>query len=263
MAALDYIKTPSNKNLTIWIGPTASGALGVTDVDTPLAAELNNTGGTSGMIDATSALSWSDTSVGFEASDTNNAPSMADDANYTTRGLTNYGGAISAWMPRVQGDTSNPASNLFDLLKEPGTLLDVAMRIDGAAGTGAAVDGDLVSVMRVRTGGWANPFTPGEDKRYTVTLLPEGEFSFLRAVGAQTITIIPATGGMTVGTKTRIRASIQGRDRTAALKWSSSNPAVIESHGNGVVSALSAGTATITALDEGTGLTATRSITVS
>lgn len=262
MVALDYEKTPANKNIALWIGPGASGALGVTDVNVPLAVELNNTGGTSGMISAAQAVSWSDFAFGIQASDTNSEPSLADAANYSERGLSNYGGSMSPYVPPIFGDVSNPASNLFDLLKTPGTKVDAVMRIDGAAGTGVAVDGDMVMVFRTRTGGWVNPFTVGESKRYTPSFLSEGAFAYLTVVGVHTITLNPATGGLTVGAKGRIQGIQQGRDRTAALKWSSSNAAIIEMKGNGVYQALAAGTAIITATDVGSGDTITRSIIV-
>ena len=262
MVALDYEKTPANKNITLWMGPGASGALGITDVNVPLAVELNNTGGTSGMIPATQAVSWSDFAFGIQASDTNSEPSLADASNYSERGLSNYGGSMSPYVPPTYGDVSNPASNLFDLLKTPGTKVDAVMRIDGAAGTGVAVDGDLVMVFRTRTGGWVNPFTVGESKRYTPSFLSEGSFAYLTVVGVHTITIIPATGGLTATSKGRLQASQQGRDRTAALKWSSSNAAILEMKGNGVYESHSAGTAIVTATDVSTGDTATRSIIV-
>ena len=52
MADLNFVKLPSDKHITVAVGPSGGTTLGITEIDEPLAAELNNTGGTSGMIPA-------------------------------------------------------------------------------------------------------------------------------------------------------------------------------------------------------------------
>lgn len=264
--ALDFEKTPANKNVTYFIGPTATGVLGITDVYNPLADELNNTGGTSGMLNGTEAVSWNDWGFGTQASETLNEPSMADASTSEEFGQSNYGGTASYYFPKVYHDTGNLASNVYDLVAAPGSRQDKALRIDGEVSSSApATDGDLVSVYRVQSEADARPFTPGESKRYTKSFLQKSEFSHLVVVGDKTITPLPsATEDVTAGASGRFRASQQGRDVTNYLEVSSDNPDVITVQKGGVytVTGAAAETANVTFTDPGTGDTAVIAVTV-
>lgn len=259
MVELNYAKLPADRHVTLWIGPSGGTTLGITDVDEPLADELNNVGGTSGVLNASKATSWNDFDLGTQASETNSEPSLADAGSYVEFGQANFGGGVSYWLPEAFVDPSNLLSNVYQLTKEKYHLLDAAMRVDGDVLTSEpAADGDFVSVYRVQSGGDQNPFTPGESKRRTVTYSPKGDFSHYTVVGTHEIDpIAPAT--FPVSTKGRIRASQQGRDRTNALRFSTSNAnrIVVDPGGFYEVPAGATGTATITITDPGTGDTAT------
>jgi hypothetical protein len=244
---MDYTKVPSDKRVTVFMGPGATGAVGITDVGEPLAAELNNTGGTSMVINASPSISWNDWDFGIQASETVNEPSFADEATFEEFGQTNYGGDFSHFLPREYDDASNNHSLVYDLTDEQNTELDVALRIDGdVLNTTAAVDGDLVSVYRVATDSEQNPFTPGESKRRTVGTYPLGELSHFIPVGDQAITVIGGT--YTAGSKGRIRAKIQGRDVTCMLDFSSDDPEVILVYPGGFfeITGVATDTATVT-----------------
>lgn len=173
MATMNYAKLPADRNVTVAIAPSGGTTLGITDIDEPLAAELNNTGGTSGMQPASQSISWNDFDFGTQASETLNEPSLADAGSYVEFGQSNYGGTISYWRPAAYDDNSNMHSVIYDLTDEKYHYLDVAMRIDGARQTTVPfADGDFVSTYRVQSGGDANPFTPGESKRRTINYMP-------------------------------------------------------------------------------------------
>ena len=262
--ALTYEKASSDKIISVYIGPTATGVLGVTDVNEPLAAELNNTGGTSGMMPASQSISWNDWSFGIQASETLNEPSLADASTYEEFGRYNFGGAMSFWMPASYDDNSNLHSVIYDLTETAGTKLDVVLRLDGNVKTStAAADGDFVSVYRVQGEGETNPFTPGESKRRTVNFIQKSEFSHQVVVGAHTVTAIDTTVAATVGDAGRIRAAQQGRDVTNYLDVPTSNGAVVDVFKGGFWSAVGAGSATVTFTDPGTGDTDTVAFTVS
>lgn len=264
MATLDYTKTPSNERVAVFMGPTASGALGITDVNTPLAAELNNTGSASGVLNISKAISWNNFDFGLQASDTNSDPSLADSAAFEEFGKFNYGGGTSLYRPKAYNDDSNLLSLVYDLTEIPETGLDIAMRIDGDVDyVTAAADGDLVSVFRVETDSETNDFKMGDAKRRTVKYMPKGVFSHLIPVGVQTVTAISPT--FAAASKGRIRASVQGRDLTNYMEFSSSDPLVIEVFPGGFfkVVGLAATTATVTITHPGTGATTTVSVTVS
>ena len=135
---INYTKNPSDERTSVWISPSGGSTLGVTDVYEPLAAELNNTGGTAGVIPASQSISWNDWSFGVEASEVLNEPSLADAATYEEFGQYNYGGSISFYYPEEYDDNSNLHSVIYDLTDIPGTKQDIAVRIDGDLKTSVA-----------------------------------------------------------------------------------------------------------------------------
>lgn len=266
---LDYKKLPINRegsNLTVWIGPSGGSTLGITDLDQPAAVELNNTGGTSGVRMASPSISWNDWDFGTQASEINNEPSLADSSNYEEFGASNYGGNISFYYPREYDDNSNLHSIIYDLTDIPGTINDIAIRLDGEKPTDQpAANGDYVSTYRAQGNSEDNPFTPGESKRRTVGFSKKGGFAHYTIVGPHTITAVPpATAPWLAGKKARLRATVQGRDYTNALRFSTSDADVVAIYPGGFyeVTGDAADTATITITDEGAGTSATVSVTV-
>ena len=266
IATLDYTKLPADNRHIVWIGPSRDTTLGITDVAEPLAAEINNTGGTSGMVPASQSISWNDYSFGTQASEVLNEPSLADSASYEEFGQENYGGDMSFYYPEAYDDNSNLHSLIYDLTDIPGERQDVAVRVDGdVETTEPAADGDFVSIYRVQGVAEANPFTPGESKRRTVTFWNKSDFSHFTVVGDHAITIIPpGTTPWAVGRKGRIRASQQDRDTTNRLSFTTSNAATVQVYPGGFYEILgaAAATATITVTDPETGDTATQSVVV-
>lgn len=254
MVTLNYAKLPADRHVTVTIGPSGGTTLGITDIDVPTAAEINNDAG-SGMVPASQSISWNDWDFGTQASETVNEPSLADAGSYVEFGQENYGGGISYFLPAEYDDDSNMHSVVYDLTDEKYHYLDVTVRIDGdVLTTVPAADGDFTSAYRVQSGGDANPFTPGESKRHTVTYMPKSDFAHYTVVGSHAITAIePATYG--VGTKGRIRASQGGRDTTNRLRFSTSDPAVIQVYPGGFyeVVGVDTDTATVTITDAGSG----------
>lgn len=263
--ALPFEKLFSNKNMTVWMGPTASGALGITDVGEPLADELNNTGGTSGMVNISQSISWNDYSFGMEASETLNEPSIADASTAEEFGQSNFGGSMSFYYARAYDDNSNLHSVTYDLTDVPWTALDVATRLDGEVNyTVPAANGDFVSDFRVQTDGEVNPFTPGESKRRTVSFLPKSDFGAFVVVGDHAVTGLPPAT-FAAGDKGRIRASQQGRDTTNYLIFTTDDASVIEVSPGGAfeVTGVATDTAAVTITDPVTGDNDVVAVTVS
>ena len=257
----DFKRLPSDRHVGIFIGPSGGTTLGITDVEEPLAAEINNTGGTSGVIAAAKTVSWNDFDFGTQASETLNEPSLADAGSYVEFGTANYGGGISYFRPAHYDDNSNLHSLIFDLTDEKYHTLDVVTRIDGAvASTADAANGQFVSVYRVNSGGDSDPYAEGESARRNLSYSPAGEFSHYTVVGDHAITAI-APASFETGDKGRVRASQQGRDRTNALRFSSSNANVIRVYNGGFYEVIGAGSATVTITDPGTNDTATVTVT--
>lgn len=248
------------------MGPGGGSTLGVTDVQEPLAAELNNTGGTSGMVNVSKAVSWNDFDFGVQDSETNNEPSLADDANYEEFGLPNYGGGISFYYPDAYDDPSNLLSTAYDMTDQLGEVVDIATRVDGDIKWDAPVaDGQFVSVYRAEVNSESNPFEFGASKRRTVDFAALGEFSHVTVVGAHTLVAIPAaTDPWDEGRKARLRVSIQGRDVTNMMEFRSTDPTVVEVYSDGSykVVGTAADTASIIITEPGTDNTVTQAVTV-
>lgn len=256
---MDYTKLKSNANapvVTPWIGPSGgTSTMGVTEVGEPLADELNNVGDASGMVMAAKAISWDDYDFGTQESETNSQPSMADVSTYEEFGQFNFGGGISFFQPEQNDDPSNVMSGVKDLTKVDQDQ-DIAVRIDGQKPvTQDAAAGDYVSVYRVGTVAIANPFTPGESKRRTVTFNSQEDFAYYTVVGAHVLTEVETGNTYTVGEKRRIRVEVEGRDFTnyTGLRWTSSDPSVIDIYPGGFYEVLAAGTPTITVEDRDAG----------
>lgn len=269
--AIDFVKLKANSDASVvtpWIGPSGGTTLGITDISQPAAAELNNTGGTSGMVMAAEAISWDDWDFGAQASETNNQPSMADTSTYETFGAYNFGGGISFFRPAEYDNDGDVLSLVYDLTDQIGEdTQDIALRIDGNKPvTQAAANGDYVHTFRTLAAAESNPFTPGESKRRTVTFTKRDEFAHYTIVGPHTITaVVPATDPWDAGRKARLRATVQGRDYTNALEFTSSDPDVVDislKGGGYEVTGTTGDTATITIRDPKAGTSATVSVTV-
>jgi hypothetical protein len=137
------------------------------------------------------------------------------------------------------------------------------MRIDGEESTDQAATGDLVHVFKVMTDGYAESIVGEEAFRYTVTFLSQGDLAVRTVVGGGTVVITPDTLAMSVGDHERVAVTVGGRLYTNGVKYTSSDSTKATVSSAGVVTAVAAGSATITATYEATGGTDTCAVTVS
>lgn len=252
--ALDYTKLPSDQRIAVWGGLSGSTS-GIQEVSEPTEAELNNTGGASGMIQLSEALSWSDTELpGLRASEESNEPSLADPANYVEFGPSNYDATLSMFRPLEYDDASNPLSIAYDLMDATDwRILDFAVRIDGDKDALApAEDGDYVTVTRQRLLTEDNPFNFDESARRTVGFSGTGGFAHYTIVGEHELNVITPEPTAT-GTKGRFVVEVQGRDYTNALQFFSRNPDVIRVSPGGFYSVVGTGAYEVVVSDSGAG----------
>lgn len=261
VAEADYKRLRSNRHVTVWGGPTGTGAVGIQNLAQPAAAAINGSGG-SLVLNWSPSISWNDYDFGVQESETLNDPSFADASTYTEFGAKNYGGGISFYKPAKWDDNSNNHSLVYDQTDTPHTPMDTVVRIDGEKRTStAAADGDFVHTFRTMTDSDTNVWGQPDAHRRTVGFLSQGAAEFYTIVGTHTITAT-APAGLTVGDKGRIQAAVQDRDYSGALLFTSSNPAVFNVARGGFYRAVSAGTATVTIQDEAAGTSTTVSVTV-
>lgn len=247
------IKVPSSGNIRVWWALPNAFA----NWEAPTATEINNS------LDISDSISWNDFGFGIQASNTIDDPAITAIGKVSDRGAAQFGGTISFYYPRSFDDASNDYSLTYDALDQPRTVGYVVWRLDGEESTASATAGDLVSVAKVMTDGYAESITGEEAFRYTVTFLSQGDLAPRVVVkgGSAIAVTIPSTLSVATGASKQIAATVDGRNYTNGVVWTTSD-ATKATVAAGVVTGVASGSATITATYEATGATDTCSVTV-
>ena len=250
------VKVPASGNIRVWFALPNAFA----NYESPTATELN------ACLDISDSISWNDFGFALSASNTIDDPAITAMGKVADRGAPQFGGTISFYYPGAFGDASNDYSVTYDALDQTRTAGFIVMRMDGEQPVAAAAASDLVEVFKILTDGYAESITGEEAFRYTITFLPQGDLAIRCVVGGATapaVTIDPATLAVSTASATRVSADVDGRVYTNGVKWTSSANAIASVSPAGVITANSVGTATITAMYEANGETATCEVTVS
>lgn len=254
-------KYPVSGSIRMWWIPLN----GLARPAAPTAAEI------AAGLDISDAVSWNDKDFGTQPSSTSSDPAITARGNVQTRGAAQYGGSLSFYYPRLHNDNTNLYSLVYDALRLPDTQGYLVVRLDGleleqASGTAAQpgraiAAGDLVSVYRVATAGYAEAITGEEAFRYTVSFLPRGFVKTMAVVRAAAAAIPPTVDGPSAATIAGgpivLNATILSRNYTRGVRWSTTTPNLAMVSANGVVTPLAAGSASILATDEATGAPST------
>jgi hypothetical protein len=248
------VRVPASGNIRVWWALENAFA----NYQAPTAAEIN------ASLDISDAISWNDFDFNLEASNEIDDPAITALGKVIDRGYTNFGGSLSLYYPRTFDDASSVYSLAYDALDAPRTKGYLVIRIDGEQPDALAANGDMVHVFRVMTDGYAESIVGEEAFRYTVTMLPQGDFAVRTVIGsAITPVVLPSTLATSVGDVDKLSATVGGRTYTYGLQWKSSDPSVATVSTAGVVTSVLAGTATITGTWTNNGNTDTCVVTVS
>lgn len=225
-------------NVTFWLVPAG----GIANVDAPTPAEIN------AGLNVTDAIRIDGFDFGPEESDDVDDRSFGDSASATYAGFQQFGGTVVAYEPNVE-DTTSVAFQAREILAAYRETFYWVERIaDGKTKEDAAAAGDYVSVFRVQTG--SKQFDTSDRNlgiTYAVSLTPQGDVAINTLVATSTApTYAPTTLAVAVGAHGVIKATLASRDITRGGQWVSSAPLIASVSPNGVVTGLSAGTATIT-----------------
>ena len=246
------VKVPASGNIRVWWALPNAFA----NWQAPTAAEIN------ACLDISDSISWNDFGFGIQASNTIDDPAITAIGKVSDRGAAQFGGTISFYYPRNFDDASNDYSLTYDALDQPRTVGYVVWRMDGEQSAAAAANGEMVSVAKVMTDGYAESIVGEEAFRYTVTFLSQGDLAVRTVVGATT-PVIASTLSVAVGASEPLPATVGGRVYTNGVQWSSSDPTKATVSSAGIITGVAAGSATITATYEATGNTDTCAVTVS
>lgn len=248
-------KVPASGNIRVWFGLANSFA----NYEAPTATEIN------AMLDISNSVSWNDYGFGLQPSNTLDDPAITAIGKVSTRGASQFGGTMSFYYPGAFGDVSNDYAVTYDALDQPRTTGFIVVRVDGQEQSASATAGDLVQVFKVMTDGYAESITGEDAFRYTITFLSQGDLA-VRAVvkGASAIAVTtPSTLAVTAGQSKSLTATVDGRNYTNGVAWSTSDATKASVSPAGIVTGVAAGSATITATYAATGATDTTSVTVS
>lgn len=230
------VRVPSSGNIRVWWALENA----FTNYEVPTAAEIN------ASLDISNAISWNDFDFNLEASNEIDDPAITALGKVIDRGYTNFGGSISLYYPRNFDDATSDYSLAYDALDAPRTKGYLVIRVDGEESSTSAVNGDMVHVFKVITDGYAESIVGEEAFRYTVTMLPQGDYAVRTIVGGGNVTGVTATLATNAGDVDVLNGLWGGREYTNGLVWTSSDTSVATVRA-GVVTSVAAGTATITA----------------
>lgn len=217
---------------------------------------------------------WENFEVGAQSSETSDAVPIGAKASVVRRGAANYGGSSSFWYPGYRSDMTNAAALVYLAMKNLNTPGFLALSVDGEIGRSGGpasnmtfASGDYVTIMKIVTDEWDDSITGEDAFYYTRTFLKAGGFAPYTVVGTAaptvTVTVAAPTSGA-IGTLGFASATVNGRDWTRGVRWTSSAPNIATVSSTGVIKRIAAGTATITATLPGTttAVTGTGTVTV-
>lgn len=207
----------------------------------PPATILNTDG-----IDLSAAVAWQDYALGATDSDDVEDRGITDPGNAVTRGFANFEGTLSFFRDANPDDVTSDYVTAWETFKVPRTYGYLVQRVAEKKWDEPWAAGDRVSVFRFVADAITDD-TEGDDSvKFTVNFLPQGVLHPYTRVSGGTVSGIAPTDTMTVGTSEVLAPVVAGKSARATAKYSSSAPAVVRVSANGVKTALSAGTATIT-----------------
>lgn len=205
---------------------------------------------------------WDNFEVGVQASDTTDAVPIAAKAAVARRSTANYGGSASFYYPGYRADMTNAAALVYAALKGVNTPGYIALAVDGEIGAASQPNsnmtfahGDYVSIFRVITDEWDDMITGEDPFYYTRNFVKYGglaSYTVASTTAPPTLVVTGAGPGATVGGKNFVSATINGRDWTRGVRWTSTAPQFVSVSNTGVITRVAAGAATITATVPGT-----------
>lgn len=223
----------------------------------------------------TTSIAWDGFSFGAQASNQVSDPSFIDVGNTQTRGFAQFGGSMAFFYPGSYAvDSTNANYVTFAALRTPRTAGYIIIRTDGkkTTTTTAPQANDFVNIYQVLSDGWDDGVEGENNFKYTISFLAQGGI-YTNATVATAVTVVTpvavgATNYASAGNgKTPLTSYITGRQlyNSAAIysgypqrfNWASSDTTKATVSKNGVVTAIAAGAATITATDPVSGAVST------
>lgn len=220
---------------------------GVANPKSPTAAEIN------AGLNVSLATAWDGTTVPTmtESSDVDDR-SILDAGNASTRGFAQFEGTLQFFYPRDLNDVVSDYGKVFQMLRLTGgdywVVTRILQNVKGQATTFSA--GQYISIFKFKADAFVNNLDGEDSYKYSVELLPQGTVypnTLVKLATPPTVVNASSAGSLAVGGHAVLRATLGTHRATQLVEWTSSNPQVATVSPNGVVTAHSTGTASITA----------------
>ena len=212
------------------------------------------------------AIAWQDFALGATDSDDVEDRGITDPGNAVTRGFANFEATISFFRDKNPDDTASDYNIAWDTFKTPRTYGYLVMRVAEKRWDEPWAAGDRVSVFKF-VADVITDDTEGDDSvKFTVNFLQQGilyPYTVVKADTPAAILGVPTTDAATVGDVDLLLPTLSGKDIRAVSTYTSSNTNVATVSANGVRTAISAGSATITVTNPGATAVVSQVLTVS
>lgn len=210
------------------------------------------------------AIAWQDFALGATDSDDVEDRGITDPGNAVTRGFANFEATLSFFRDANPGDTTSDFVKAWQTFKVPRTYGYLVIRVAEKKWDQPWAAGDRVSVFRFVADAVVDD-TEGDDSvKFTVNFLPQGLlYPYTMVSGAGTITGVAASNTLTVGGSKALAPILSTRSIRSTATYSSSAPGVVRVSNNGIITGITAGTATITVSHGAATAPVTQSVTVS
>ena len=229
---------------------------GIANPEFPTAAEL-----TAGL-DLSSAIAWEDYEVGSTGSDDIEDRAITYLGNAISRGSANYGATLDFFRDANNTDTTSVYVDAFEAFRVTRVIGFLVTRIGDKPATDAWAAGDTISVYKLMATTTTDITSGDTSTKFQVTFLPQGELYTHTMVAAAGAITVATTLTLAVGASALLSPTLSGESIRSRATYSSSDTAVATVSNHGVVTGVSAGSATITTA-YGAGTSGSTTVTVS
>lgn len=212
------------------------------------------------------AIAWNDFALGATDSDDVEDRGITDPGNAVTRGFANFEATIAFFRDANPGDTTSDYVKAFETFRTPRTYGYLVLRVAEKKWSDAWAAGDRVSVFKF-IADIVTDDTDGDDSvKFEVNYLQQGilyPYTVVKGAVPAIFAGVSTTAAMTSGDIAVLTPTLNGKDVRAVSTYTSSDPSVAKVSANGVVTALAAGTSTVTVSNPAASASVEQEITVS
>lgn len=223
----------------------------IADPEFPTPAELN------AALDFSAAIAWEDYALGSTGSDDIDDRALTDLGNEVSRGSANYEAVLDIFRDKNNADAASIYVDAFEAFRVADVVGYLVTRVNTPAGPAFAA-GDIVSVFKVIISHGTDITTGDTSTKFQVNFLSQGLlFTHTTVASASAILGVPAAPALTIGDRLVLEPTLDGKSIRSVATYTTSDAALATVSNHGVITAIAAGSPTITVDYDGAGTPAT------